>query len=303
MLAIATVPLAGGLMGFLYYNFNPASIFLGDCGSLFLGFILGCLGVIWSQKAVTLLGLTAPLMALAVPVLDVGLSIVRRYLRRQPLFTADRGHIHHRLLAMGLRPRDVAIVLYGAGGLAATFSLLQTLTYRRFGGLMVVLFCTITWVGVQRLHYVELDILRRMLMGGEFRRILSSRIRLQLLEDSLRKAKTPDECWLLIRDACHEFGFNRVALHYGGKQYDGRFREGGNLEAWNARLPLSNSDYIDISAPFQSTQSGAVELVLGVLRAQMQSKIIPPDVGTGNDGRTGDGNLPDLVEARAAGVD
>src|SRR5579863_1778740 len=63
-LALATIPLAGSLLGFLRYNFNPASIFLGDSGSLLVGFLLGCFGVIWSQKSATILGMTAPLMAL-----------------------------------------------------------------------------------------------------------------------------------------------------------------------------------------------------------------------------------------------
>jgi len=101
-LALATVPLAGALLGFLRYNFNPASIFLGDSGSLTVGFLLGCYGVLWAQKSTTMLGMTAPLMALGVPLLDTGIAIVRRFLRHQPIFEADAGHIHHRLLARGL---------------------------------------------------------------------------------------------------------------------------------------------------------------------------------------------------------
>ena len=107
-LALATIPLAGALLGFLRYNFNPASIFLGDSGSLLIGFLLGCFGVIWSQKSATFLGMTAPLMTLAIPLLDVCLSVVRRYMRHEPLFKADRGHIHHRLLDRGFTPRRVA---------------------------------------------------------------------------------------------------------------------------------------------------------------------------------------------------
>ncbi len=80
-LAMATVPLAGALLGFLRYNFNPATIFLGDCGSLLIGFLLGCFGLIWSQKSATMLGVTAPLLALA---------IARRFLKRQGVFGADR---------------------------------------------------------------------------------------------------------------------------------------------------------------------------------------------------------------------
>jgi UDP-GlcNAc:undecaprenyl-phosphate/decaprenyl-phosphate GlcNAc-1-phosphate transferase len=126
-LAIITAPLAGCLLGFLRYNFNPASVFLGDCGSLLIGFLLGCYGVMWSQKSATLVALTAPMMAMAIPLLDVALAIVRRFLRNQPIFGADQRHIHHRLLERGLTPRRAALFLYGICGLAAAFSLLQDL--------------------------------------------------------------------------------------------------------------------------------------------------------------------------------
>ena len=86
-LVFATVPLAGALIGFLRYNFNPASIFLGDCGSLTLGFLLGCYGIVWSEKSTTLLSMTAPLLALSVPLLDAGIAIARRFLRNQPSST------------------------------------------------------------------------------------------------------------------------------------------------------------------------------------------------------------------------
>ena len=110
-LALATVPLAGCLLAFLRYNFNPASIFLGDSGSLTIGFLLGCFGVIWSQKSATLLGMLAPMMAFALPLFEVLLSIMRRFLRNKPIFQPDRGHIHHLLLGRGLHPRVVAMIL------------------------------------------------------------------------------------------------------------------------------------------------------------------------------------------------
>jgi UDP-GlcNAc:undecaprenyl-phosphate GlcNAc-1-phosphate transferase len=105
-LILATVPLAGCLLGFLRYNFSGASVYLGDCGSLSLGFLLGCFGALWSEKSVTLVALTVPLLAVSIPLLDVVLSIVRRFLRNRPIFQADRGHIHHRLLARGLSPKS-----------------------------------------------------------------------------------------------------------------------------------------------------------------------------------------------------
>ena len=105
-LALATMPLAGCLLGFLRYNFNGASVFLGDSGSLLIGFMLGCYGALWSEKSVTLVALTVPLLAVSIPLIDVVLSILRRFLRNRPIFQADRGHIHHRLLDRGFEPQE-----------------------------------------------------------------------------------------------------------------------------------------------------------------------------------------------------
>ena len=125
-LAIAAMPLTGALFGFLCYNFNPATIFLGDSGSLLIGFLLGCYGLTWSQQSATVLGITAPVMALGIPLLDVALTVARRTLRGQPIFLADRRHIHHRLLDRGMTPRQVVGTLYAFSGLFAAFSLIST---------------------------------------------------------------------------------------------------------------------------------------------------------------------------------
>lgn len=158
-LALATAPLAAALLGFLPYNFNPASIFLGDCGSLVIGFLLGSYGILWSHKSTTILGLTAPLMALSIPLLETGLSILRRALARKPIFGADRGHIHHRLLDRGFTPRHVALLLYAVCGLSAAFSLVCSFQ-ERIAGPIVVLFAAVTWAGIHSLGYAEFADLR-----------------------------------------------------------------------------------------------------------------------------------------------
>src|SRR5262249_46286320 len=155
-LAAATIPLVGALLGFLRYNFNPATVFLGNSGSLLIGFLLGSYGILWSQKSATILGMTAPLMALAIPLLDTLLSLVRRFLRRQPLFVGDRGQIHHRLLDRGLTPRRVALIFYALCGIAAVFSL--TVATNQFEGLVLVVFCGAAWIGIQHLGYVEFGV-------------------------------------------------------------------------------------------------------------------------------------------------
>lgn len=251
-LAVATLPLAGCLLGFLGYNFSPASIFLGDCGSLFIGFLLGCFGVIWSQKSVTMLGMSAPLLALTVPVLDVGLSITRRFLRHQPIFRGDRGHIHHRLLALGLTPRYVALLLYGVCGLGAACSLLQSVANARFAGAAVVLFCAMIWVGVQQLKYVEFGVVRQMLMRGEFRRILQAKIRLEVFEEVISRKRNIVECWPELHDTCKELGFSHVSLQAGGVQFEDTFDELHNPGDWNIRIALSADESIIVRHPLNS---------------------------------------------------
>jgi UDP-GlcNAc:undecaprenyl-phosphate GlcNAc-1-phosphate transferase len=150
-LALATLPLAGCLLRFLRYNFNPASIFLGDCGSLFIGFLLGCYGVLWSQKSATMLGMAAPLMAFSIPLLDTTLAIARRFLRKKSIVGADRGHIHHRLLDRGLSPRKVAFLLYGICAIAALFSLVMVNNH--YEVLIIAIFYRdLVWRSAPRLH-------------------------------------------------------------------------------------------------------------------------------------------------------
>ena len=237
-LALATVPLAGALLGFLRYNFNPASIFLGDSGSLTLGFLLGSYSVIWGQKSATALGMTAPLMALAVPLLDTAIAIARRFLRQQPIFAGDAGHIHHRLLARGLTPRRVALLLYGACGVAATLSLVASLARNQFKGLIVVLFCCAVWIGVHYLGYVEFSMAGRMFLRGAFRRRLNSELALQAFEQALRVASTPDEVWETVSAASRNFGFTHIELNLDGHYFVDISPETKGNRALNVDIPL-----------------------------------------------------------------
>lgn len=119
--SLIALALAGSLSGFIFFNFNPARIFMGDSGSMFIGFILaGCSVVVAADiKDASVTILTA--MAMSVPLLDALLTLVRRgVLQRRSLFSAERGHIHHRLLDMGVRQRHAVFLLYSATGVAAT---------------------------------------------------------------------------------------------------------------------------------------------------------------------------------------
>lgn len=244
-LAIVTAPLAGALIGFLRYNFNPASIFLGDCGSLTIGFLLGCFGAVWSQKSATVLGMTAPLIALALPLLDTTMAVVRRFLRRQPIMAPDHGHIHHMLLERGLTPRRAALALYGACGLAAALSVLQDVAHNRFGGLVVILFCAGAWIGVQHLGYAEFGLAGRLILRGTLRSMIGDQLRLQQFERALNATQTLDEAWPVMSAGAVEFGFASLRLRIQDRVFDST-AQSVKTGFWQVRVPLGGDQYLNL---------------------------------------------------------
>lgn len=107
-----TAALAGSSLGFLHYNFNPARIFMGDTGSMFLGYMFAAISVIGAVKSAATIALIVPILALGLPILDTTFAIVRRYRGGVPIFKPDKGHLHHRLLVMGFSQRQAVLLMY-----------------------------------------------------------------------------------------------------------------------------------------------------------------------------------------------
>lgn len=122
-IVVLTAALAGSTLGFLPYNFNPAQIFMGDGGSLFLGFVLAAIAVKGTLKSATVIALAVPMVALGLPIIDTFLAIIRRYRKGSPIFEADKGHLHHRLLERGLNQRQAVLFLYSISGVFGMVSL------------------------------------------------------------------------------------------------------------------------------------------------------------------------------------
>src|SRR5579883_2756065 len=248
-LALVTAPLAGCLLGFLRYNFNPASIFLGDSGSLLIGFLLGCYGALWSEKSVTLVALTAPLLAVSIPLLDVIVSVLRRFLRNRPIFAPDRGHIHHKLLDRGFTTRRAVLTIYAFCGLVAVLSLLVSAVHNRYSALIVILFCGAAWLGIRHLDYAEFASAGKMFLGGKFRRIIDAETRMIDFETSLAKAADLDECWKRLREGSSEFGFQGARMSIQGTVFeDVRARDSQRL--WQLRIPLPSGEYVNFFCDF-----------------------------------------------------
>jgi len=167
IMATLMAALLGSLLGFLRYNFNPARIFMGDCGTYFLGFTLATASVLCATKASTIVGLALPALALGVPIFDTLLSIVRRFLERRSIFSPDRGHIHHRLYDMGLRQRHVVILLYLATALAAALGMFMLLTRDArqiiiFASILILIALVFRLAGCATLHDTIAAIRRRL---------------------------------------------------------------------------------------------------------------------------------------------
>jgi UDP-GlcNAc:undecaprenyl-phosphate/decaprenyl-phosphate GlcNAc-1-phosphate transferase len=277
-LIIVTVPLAGSLMGFLRYNFNPASVFLGDCGSMLIGFLLGCFAIEWSHKSVTMLGLSAPIMAMAVPLIDVSLSVMRRLLRNRPIFGADRGHIHHRLLDRGLNQKQAALVAYSISALAAVFSLVQSAMHRDFGGLIIVLFGVAVWVGIQNLGYVEFGMASRLFFRGAFGKIVDFQALLHAFEAEIGKAQNIEEIWTAVRRSSESFGFHGTRLQILSRTYVEI--EEGYQSSMQIRIPLNHGNYINfygVDGQLHSVVlSTFLPAVLNALNAKIDSLAVEP---------------------------
>lgn len=256
-LALATMPLAGCLLGFLRYNFNGASVFLGDCGSLLIGFLLGCFGALWSEKSVTLVAVTVPLLAVSVPLLEVVLSILRRYLRHRPIFQPDRGHIHHKLLERGLSPKGAVLTIYGFGGVVALLSLIASSLRNQFSGLIVIVFCAVAWMGVRHLGYTEFATAGRLFLQGGFRRIIDFETRLAEFEKALGRASGIEDCWIRIRSGSREFGFRGVRMNFEGLVFED-FDCGGSKHLWELRIPLAEARTVNFFHDLEMETSSIV---------------------------------------------
>ena len=214
VMAVLMLALLGSLTGFLYFNFNPARIFMGDCGTYFLGFVLATASVISATKASTIVGLALPALALGVPIFDTLFSILRRLLERRSIFAPDRSHIHHRLIDMGLRQRHVVIFLYVVTLAAAGLGMFMMIT-RDLGAILV--FACVVLLVVLVFRIVGSVSFRQTIAGIQRNLAVARQAREQEreFEDSelrIREARSFDDWWQAVSAAAEEMAFASLAL-------------------------------------------------------------------------------------------
>jgi UDP-GlcNAc:undecaprenyl-phosphate GlcNAc-1-phosphate transferase len=209
---LLTVALAGVILGFLRYNFHPASIFLGDSGSMFIGFMLSALALAGAQKGTTMVAVAIPVICCGFPILDVALSVLRRFLSGKPLFRGDGDHIHHRLLKRGLSQRGAVLILYGV---TAVFALLSLVLLHDAALLAVVLLAIGVGVGfgVQYLGYVEFSELGSVLRRAvERRRTIANNVEIRRAMQSLHVCTDLQTLCEILHTSLQPVGFDGFRL-------------------------------------------------------------------------------------------
>ncbi len=126
-LSLISIALAGSILAFLRFNFYPAKMFLGDSGSTFAGFMLASVGALWVLNSGNAFFILIPIIVLALPIFDTLFAIWRRYRSHHPIFQADKGHLHHRLLAQGIAHKNVVFILWGISTICSVIALILAL--------------------------------------------------------------------------------------------------------------------------------------------------------------------------------
>jgi UDP-GlcNAc:undecaprenyl-phosphate GlcNAc-1-phosphate transferase len=211
---VLTAALAGALLGFLRYNFNPAKVFLGDSGSLTVGFLLAAFAIGGNLKSRTMIAVAVPLVALALPIFDATLAMLRRLIRGGEVFRADRDHIHHRIVRLGLTPRRAVMLLYGVSVLLGSLALAILAGPQQTLWAVLLVVALLVWLGVHRLGYVEISELRQVLTNRLFssRRATVNNLRLLEARDAIAEAPSIEEGWSAFTAVARDLGFLSLAL-------------------------------------------------------------------------------------------
>lgn len=240
MVTVMAIALAGALVGFLRYNFNPATIFLGDSGSLFVGFLLSALALRGVQKSPTVVAIAIPLVSFGLPVLETSLSVLRRFIGRRPIFVADRQHIHHRLLDYGLSHRQAVTLLYGVSAGFALLSLFMLWPKGGSLGLVLAVLGSGIWIGVQHLRYPEFGELARIAQRTlDQRQILVNNLFFRRAAEDLKTAHSYEQIRRILLHAFESNDFDGFDVLVAESPIDpSHFPAMVKPAGWSASAPL-----------------------------------------------------------------
>jgi len=259
--AILAASLAGSLAGFLLYNWHPACIFLGDSGSLLIGLLIGIIGVEGSLKGSSAFSILFPILAMGLPISDTAMAIFRRWVRNLPLSSADRRHIHHLLIGLGLNPRQAALLLYCFSGFLCGAVLLGVALRNEMLALVLGLTGCLAFLLILTSRRDELANLRSDLQA-RFARGKQERFAAKLTYETIQRIELCDQLpavRTLLEDAAQTLGCDVLQVsctHHGLEVFSS---PKSSVESEEARRPLTGP-----SAVFRLSTSKDLFLTVAV---------------------------------------
>lgn len=237
---LAYVILAGSLAGFLLYNFPPASIFMGDSGSLFIGFFLAAMSILSSHKATAMATIMVPIIAFSLPLMDMFYAVIRRYYRGIPLGEADREHIHHKLLERGLSKKAVLFLLYGFNISIMAAVLLLVRRQRDIDFIGLVLLGLVAAGGLRLLGYVQfIPFFRDLRRNYDLsRRRKYYCYQITRFRNAAARARDLDELSGLLRELMASYRFDHVEIFLHNPGSGKPFFSYGEVTAEQQRRPM-----------------------------------------------------------------
>lgn len=252
ILAIMMLTLLGALVGFLCFNFNPARVFMGDCGSLFLGFMIAAASILTASVTEAFVGIAIPVLVLGIPIFDTFFAMLRRFLQRRGLMSADRGHFHHRLLDMGFSQHHVAIIAYGVTLLVTGLGFFLLVTGSAaavsiFLCCLLLLLLIFRSVGAIRLHETLAGIHHRSEIAHR------QRIERKSFEEAqlhFRSARSFEDWWQAACIAARKLQFSSLDLNLSNR--DGSPR----ILNWQTDSDSSGQPMVTMEIPIADRRSG-----------------------------------------------
>lgn len=269
-MAVLMLALLGSIMGFLFFNFYPAKIFMGDSGSMFLGFMIGAGSIVCQSKTSTLVGIAIPFLVLGVPILDTCFVVIgRHFLERRSMFASDRNHLHHRLLDLGIHHRTVVIIIYAVTAISASIGVFMLTAEGGWAigllaaGLLLLLSMFACLHG--RRSYETLKALKRNVAIALDAR--KQRHKFENAQVRMRESKSFHEWWETVCAMCENMNFQTIGLwnrHKGdfvntclwnapeGKFTTGKIvklnlpLKGNGATEWELRASIWSDDYLEL---------------------------------------------------------
>lgn len=279
-LALVFTPLLGAILPFLRANWPPATLFLGDTGSLTMGFLIGCGGAALARRFPNGEGIVAASLILTLPLMEVALSSLRRALRGQPIMSADSFHIHHQLKRQGLGSARVLLHLGVMSLVGTTIAVIQIWCTPWQRVFLIVPFLVLLSHGIAALRYPEFNVLWDAILGGRIRRWLRHQILLRTMEDEVAGAHDLEALLKILQNYALALGLLDLNVNLAGAKNRPDRLEPGKGTTYLVRIDLPLDSWVNFRVPvgLKRTENPAADfasLVLRLINLQRLGRLRP----------------------------